>query len=354
MKQFWIFVRGAAFGFSIGESKSKKVSCLVLCAVLLALNFPAEAQQPKKVPRIGILRLSTPALAAPQHEAFLQALRELGYVEGKTILIEYRFAEEKLERLSDLAAELVRVKVDIIVVAGGRPTAAAKNATATIPIVVASAGDLVGAGLVASLAKPGGNITGSTASSADVSGKRLELLREVVPKVTRFAVLWHPNPGDRPGGMTTDWDEVKETETAAHQLGVKVQPVEVRDPKEFESAYAVMTKQQAKAVIFIRGAFTGIHHKRLVELALKHRLPSMCEPAEWTRNGCLMSYGSEELYGWRLAATYVDKILKGRKPADLPVERPKKYELVINLKTAKQIGLTIPQSVLYRADKVIK
>jgi putative ABC transport system substrate-binding protein len=269
-------------------------------------------------------------------------------VEGKTILIEYRFAEQKLERLSDLAAELVRLKVDIIVVSGGRATAAVKNATATIPIVVTGAGDLVGAGLVASLAKPGENITGSTTSSADASGKRLELLREVVPKATRVAVLWHPNPG------TTDWDEVKETETAARQLGVKVQPVEVRDPKEFESAYAVMTKQQAKAVIFIRGAFTSVHHKRLVELALKHRLPSMCEPAEWARNGCLMSYGSDELYGSRLAATYVDKILKGRKPADLPVERPKKFELVVNLKTAKQIGIMIPPEVLARANRVIK
>jgi putative ABC transport system substrate-binding protein len=154
--------------------------------------------------------------------------------------------------------------------------------------------------------------------------------------------------------MTTDWDEVKETETAARQLGVKVQPVEVRDAKEFESAFAGMTKQQAKAVIFIRGAFTTIHRKRLVELALKHRLPSMCEPAEWARNGCLMSYGSDELYGSRRAATYVDKILKGRKPADLPVEQPTKFELIINLKTAKQIGLTIPQSVLFQADKVIR
>jgi ABC-type uncharacterized transport system substrate-binding protein len=327
----------------------------ILCAVmLLAVAVIADAQQPQKVARIGILQRSTPSLVTPHLEVFFQALRELGYVEGKNILIEYRFAEENLDRLSELAAELVHLKVDIIVVSGGRPTAAAKHATSTIPIVVAGAGDLVGAGLVASLAKPGGNITGSTGSAVDASAKRLELLRELTPKATRVAVVWHPNPGDRPGGMTTDWDEVKETETAARQLGVKVQPVEVRDPKEFESAYAVMTKQQAKAVILIRGAFTGVHHKRLVELALKHRLPSMCEPAEWARNGCLMSYGPEEFYGWRLAATYVDKILKGRKPADLPVERPKKFELVINAKTAKQIGVTIPQSMLYRADKVIK
>ena len=333
--------------------KRASLSAILIAVMLLAVGV-AVAQQPAKIPRIGILPSSLASPATPQIETFLQGLRELGYVEGKTVLIEYRFPGEKLERLSGLAAELVGLKVDIIVVSGGRAAAAAKNATATIPIVVAGAGDLVAAGLVASLAKPGGNITGSTASSADSSGKRLGLLRELLPNATRVAVLWHPNPGDRPGGMTTDWDEVKETETAAHQLGVKVQPVEVRDPKEFESAYAAMTKQQAKAVILIRGGFTSVHHKRLVELALKHRLPSMCEPAEWATNGCLMSYGSEQLDGWRLAATYVDKILKGRNPADLPVQRPKKFDLVINLQTAKQIGVTVPQSMLYRADKVIK
>jgi putative ABC transport system substrate-binding protein len=333
---------------------SKKIFCVALGAMLFAHCFLASAQQPGKIPRIAMLLSSTPSLNAPQNEAFRQALRDLGYVEGKTISIEYRFAEGKFDRLPDLAAELVRLKVDIIVVGGGRPTAAAKQATTTIPIVVGSAGDLVGSGLVASLAKPGGNITGSTLSSADVSGKRLELLREVVPRATRVAVLWHPNPGDRSGGMTTDWDEVKETETAARQLGVKVQPVEVRDPNEFENAYAAMNKQQAKAVIFIRGAFTIFHRKRLVELALKHRLPSMCEAAQWVSDGCLMSYGPDELYPWRRAATYVDKILKGAKPVDLPVEQPKKFELVISLKTAKQIGLTIPPNVLVRADRVIK
>lgn len=332
---------------------SKIVICLLLSVLLLAVS-PTHAQQPKKIPRVGFLFNTFPADFASRIDVFRGDLRELGYVEEKTILFEFRYAEGNFERLSDLAAELGRLNVDIIVVSGGRPTAAAKKATATIPIVVTSAGDLLRAGLIASLAKPGGNITGSTASSADVSGKRLALLKEAVPKATRIAVLWHPSPGDRPGGITTDWDEVMETETEARRVGIKAQSVELKDPKQFERIYAGMIKQQTKAVILIRGSFTTLHHTRLVELALKHRLPSMCEAAGWARDGCLMSYGPEELYAWRRAAVFVDKILKGTKPADIPVEQPKKFELVINLKTAKQIGLNIPQSVLYRADKVIK
>jgi putative ABC transport system substrate-binding protein len=339
---------------AIVRTKTMKTIFLTLCAILSALCGSAQAQQPKKVPRIGFLFNTSSTADSARFEAFRQALRELGYVEGKTILFEYRFAEGKFDRLPDLAAELVRLNVDIIVVAGGRSTAAAKKATATIPIVVASAGDLLRAGLVASLAKPGGNITGSTVSSADVSGKRLELLRETVPQATRVAVLWHPSPGDRPGGITTDWDEVLETESEARRVGVKIQSVEVKDANGIESAYAVMTKQQAKAVIFIRGSFTEFHRKRLVGLALKHRLPSLCEVAGWASDGCLMSYGPEELYPWGRAAVFVDKILKGTKPADIPVEQPKKFEFIINLKTAKQIGLTIPPNVLARADTVIK
>jgi putative tryptophan/tyrosine transport system substrate-binding protein len=329
------------------------VICLLLFVLLLTVS-PTHAQQSKKIPRIGFLFNTFPADFTSRIDVFRGDLRELGYVEGKTILFEFRYAEGNFERLSDLAAELVRLNVDIIVVSGGRPTAASRKATATIPIVVASAGDLLRAGLVASLAQPGGNITGSTVSSADVSGKRLALLKEAVPKATRIAVLWHPSTGDRPGGITTDWDEVMETEIEARRLGIKAQSVELKDPKQFERIYAGMVKQQTKAVILIRGSFITLHHTRLLELALKHRLPSMCEAVGWARDGCLMSYGPEELYAWRRAAVFVDKILKGTKPADIPVEQPKKFEFVINLKTAKAIGLNVPQSLLYRADKVIK
>jgi len=202
--------------------------------------------------------------------------------------------------------------------------------------------------LVASLAKPGGNITGSTGIASDLSGKRLELLKEVIPKASRVAVVWYPSKG------LSDDSEVKETEAAARQLGVKLQLVQVPDPNEFQSAYAEIAKQQANRVIIIQGAFTLTHRTQLVQLAAKHRLPSMCEQSAWTQDGCLMSYGRDQLSQWRRAAYFVDRILKGTKPVDLPVEQPMKFELVINLKTAKQIGLTIPQSVLYRADKVIK
>ncbi len=321
---------------------------LLLVIVMVGAGVAAEAQQAKKVARIGVLRSGSPSSIASTEDAFRQGLRELGYVEGQNIVMEYRFAEGKRDRLPGLAAELVRLNVDILVVAGVSATEAARQATTTIPIVVGYAGDLVGTGLVASLAKPGGNITGSTDISPDVSGKRLELLKEAVPKASRVAVVWYP----RKGG--SDEEEVRQTEAAARQLGVKVQPVEVRDPNEFQGAYAAMVKHQANAVIIIRGSFTDFHRKPLVELALKHRLPSMCEPAQWARDGCLLSYGPDYAHLWRRAATYVDKILKGTKPGDLPIEQPTKFELHINLKTAKQIGVTIPQSVRLRADQVIQ
>jgi putative ABC transport system substrate-binding protein len=315
---------------------------------ILAAPLAADAQQAEKVARVGVLRSGSPSSAASSEDAFRQGLRDLGYVEGQNIVMEYRFAGGKRDRLPELAAELVRLKVDILVVAGVSATQAAKQATTVIPIVVGYAGDLVGTGLVASLAKPGGNITGSTEISPDVSGKRLELLKEAAPKTSRVGVVWYP----RKGG--SDEEEVRQTETAARRFGVHAQLVEVRDPKEFQRAYAVMTKQQANAVILIRGSFTDFHRKQLLELALKQRLPSMCEPAQWARDGCLMSYGPDYAHLWRRAATYVDKILKGAKPADLPVEQPTKFELVINLKTAKALGLTVPQSVLVRADEVIQ
>jgi len=318
-----------------------------LVATTAFLTTVAQAQQPGKVPLIGFLRSGSPLTHGSQNEAFVQGLRELGYVEGKNILIEYRYAEGNGRRWPELAGELVRHKVDVIVVGGIGFTKAARQATSTIPIV-ATAGDLVRAGLVSSLRKPGGNVTGSTEISPDLSGKRLELLKEVVPKASRVAVLWYPTVG------LTDDDEVKETQAAARQLGVKVQAVEVRAADEFEKAYAAISKQPANAIIIIQGSFTLFHRRDLVELAVKNRLPSFCESARFADEGCLVSYGADVLYLYRRAAVFVDKILKGTKPADLPVEQPTKFELVINLKTAKQNGLTIPPNVLAKADRVIR
>jgi putative ABC transport system substrate-binding protein len=324
---------------------SKRTFVFALGAIFLTLSFTSEAQQ-KKIPRIRVLRNDTPATFATRNEAFRQGLRELGYVEGENVLIDYRYAETKPDRLPQLAAELSSLKVDVIVVGGGA-TRVAKNATSTIPIVVGSAGDLVGSGLVDSLAKPGGNVTGSTDISPDVSGKRLEILKEVLPKATRVVAVEF-------SGSEGDLDEVKQTEMAARHFGVKVQRVKARSRSEFANAYAMMIKQQASAVIFIQGGDTLPHRKELSELAMKHRLPSMCETSVWTEDGCLMNYGPDLLYLWRRGATYADKILKGTKPTDLPVEQPTKFEFIVNLKTAKQIGLTIPPNVLARADRVIR
>ena len=325
---------------------SKRIFVWLLATFFLANASHAEAQQVKKVPRIGFLSTGSAATFRSRIEAFRQSLRDLGYSDGKSILIEYRYAEGKRERWADLAAEIVRLQPDVIVVSSTGFTTSVMQATTTIPIVVASASDLVGTGLVASLARPGGNITGLTNIAPDLSGKRLELLKEVVPKASRVAVLLYPN--------STDWNEVKQTESAAPSLGVKIQVLEVRDPKEFDNAYTALTKQQAGALIIILGSFTNFHRRQLVDLAVKNRLPTMCEDAGWTEEGCLLSYGHDPHHNWRRAAVFVDKILKGTKPADLPVEQPMKFELVINLKTAKQIGLTIPPNVLARADRVIR
>ncbi len=306
----------------------------------------ATAQQPSKtMPRIGVLRNDTAALFASRNEAFRSGIRELGYVDGQNLRLEYRYAEGKPDRLPELAAELVNLKVDVIIVGGGS-VAAAQKATTTIPIVVGSAGDLVGSGWVESLAKPGGNITGSTDISPDVSGKWLEILKEAVPKAARVAVLYYPGTGDE--------EEVKQTEIVASHFRVRVQRVKIRNRDVFADAYAMMIKQRADVVIFIQGGVTLPYRKELSELAMKHRLPSMCETSVWTEDGCLMNYGPDLLYLWRRAATFVDKFLKGRKPADLPVEQPMKFEFIVNLKTAKQIGLTVPPNVLVRADRVIR
>jgi putative ABC transport system substrate-binding protein len=309
-----------------------------------------EAQQPKKVSRIGYLSSADPARESTRFEAIRLALREVGYVEGQNIAIEYRYAEGKRDRVPELAAELVRLKVDIIVVAGGAMTVrAAKNATKTIPIVMTGAGrDPVEAGLVESLARPGGNVTGLTLLARELGGKRLELLKEAVPKIVRIAVLYDPT-------ASRTVVELKEVlPVAARGLGLNIQPWEVRDMDGLESVFAALSKQLPDGLYVPGGSLMVANRKRIAAFALKSRLPSMYNNKEAVDAGGLMSYRADEADNYRRVAYYVDKILKGAKPADLPVEQPTKFEFVINLKTAQQIGLTIPPNVLARADRVIK
>lgn len=315
--------------------------------MLFALCYPVEAQQAGKIPRIGFLVSGSASSDSARIEGLRQGLRELGYTEGNNITIEYRFAEGKIERLPDLAAELVRLKVDVILAGGTPGPLAAKQHTTTIPIVMTNIGDPVARGIVASLARPGGNITGLTTVSPDLSGKRLELLKEIVPRLTQVGVLWDPT--DK--GSAANF---KETELAAGSLGMQLRSLEVRRVEDFDSAFKAATGERARALVPLQSALVVTHRGRIVELATKNRLPTMFAEAAHVESGGLMSYGPNFVDLFRRAATYVDKILKGTKPADLPVEQPTKFEFVINLKTAKQIGLTIPQSVLYRADKVIK
>ena len=280
-------------------------------------------------------------------EAFRQGLRELGYVEGKNILIEYRYAEGKPDRARALAAELVRLKVDVIVTAGSGATRAAKEATATIPIVMAQDPDPVGNGFVASLARPGGNITGLSNLGPELSGKRLELLKEVIPRLTRVAVF---GTSTFPGNAQI----LRETELAAGALRVQLQYLDVLDPKDIETAFRAASKGRAEAVLVLAGAVFTSQRTQLADLAVKSRLPAIYYATEFVEDGGLMTYGANRADLDRRAATYVDKILKGAKPADLPVEQPTKFEFIINLKAAKQIGLTIPPNVLARADRVIR
>jgi ABC-type uncharacterized transport system substrate-binding protein len=329
---------------------SKKISYVALSAMLLALCSVALAQQPKKIFRIGYLSTSDAATESTRSEAIRLALRELGYIEGQNIAIEYRYAEGKRDRLSELAAELVRLKVDIILVTGG-PSGilAAKNATKTIPIVMGGTpNDPVEAGLVDSLARPGGNVTGLTTLSRELGSKRLELLKEAVPKMARVAVLYEPaNPGSL--------REVKEDlPVAARALGLTLQPWEVRSADEFDRGFAAMGKERPDGLYVPPSGLMRDNRKRIAGFALKSRLPSMYNDRASVDAGGFMSYSADLAESYRRVAYYVDRILKGAKPADLPVEQPKKFELVINLKTAKQIGLTIPPNVLARADKVIR
>jgi len=318
----------------------------VIACVFVVTAGVAEAQQPKKVPRIGLLTL--PASPDQREEAFLQGLRELGYIEGQNITIEYRRAAGKVDRLPELAEELVRLKAEVIAARAPPAVQAAKNATTTIPIVMLSVADAVGSGFVASLARPGGNITGLTAIMPELAGKRLELLREVLPKLSRVAFLAH---GRDPAHKLF----AKEAQQAAERFGMKFQPLVITAPEEIESAFSAMIRERAGALVvqplFINSLGQG---QRIAELAVRNRLPTVSDGSSFPEAGGLMLYGPDQIQSFRRAANYVDKILKGRKPADLPVEQPTKFELVINLKTAKQIGLTIPQSLLYRADKVIK
>jgi ABC-type uncharacterized transport system substrate-binding protein len=321
---------------------------ILFVVVLLAVAVIAEAQQAKKVPRIGHLNGSSLSAIAYRIEAFRQGLRELGYVEGKNIVIEWRSAEQKFDRLPALAAELVRLNVDVIVTSGPIPTRAAKEATSRIPIVMAQDPDPVANGFVASLARPGENITGLATLAPELSGKQLELLKEIVPKLSRVAVF---RTSTQPGIAQA----LKEVELAAKALGMQLQYLDVLDPKDIETAFRAASKGHAEAVLsLVAGGIANAHRTQIVELAVKSRLPVIYNRREDVEAGGLMTYGVSLTALDRRAATYVDRILKGAKPADLAVEQPKKFEFIINLKAAKQIGLTIPPAVLARADKVIK
>jgi len=323
-----------------------KFPLIMLTAFILASVHLAYAQQRKKVPRIGYL--ATRSSAGGGEKAFLQGLQSLGYIEGQTIAIEWRFAQEKFDRLPELASELVRLKVDVIVTSGGYSTVqAVKNATTTIPIVMTGVSDAVELGFVASLARPGGNITGISSLAPELSGKLLELAKEAIPKASRVAVLAY--------SASPNWKlYFKQMDGAAQSLGVQLLAFQVRAPDELESAFDTARSKRADAVIIPGSGFLNLHRKRIVELAAQRQLPAIAMGGTWAEQGCLLAYGPSTAESSRRAATYVDKILKGAKPADLPVEQPTKFEFVVNLKTAKQIGLTIPPNVLARADKVIR
>ncbi len=313
---------------------------------LLASPLVAQAQPAGKVPRVGFLYGGAPG-PSREVDAFRRGLRELGYIEGQNIAIEYRFAGGQVERLPELAAELVHLKLDVIVVPYTPPALAAKRATSTIPIVFAVVADAVGAGLIANFARPGGNITGLTSNSAELGGKRLELLKQVVPKASRVAVLY--NPADRSNVLV-----LKQLQESAPILGLTLQPLEVREPGEFEGAFIAMTRERAHAMFGAAGVLTYEHKQVLVDLAAKRRIPAMWGHRQFVDAGGLMSYAVNLYDQNRQAAVYVDKILKGAKPGDLPVEQPTRYELVINLKSSKALGLTIARSLLLQADQLIE
>jgi putative ABC transport system substrate-binding protein len=330
-----------------GNSTKIKVLSFALSVMLLNLSPTAGAQQTAKVDHIGFLDEGSISRRAHLWEALRQRLREIGYLEGQNVAFESRGADGNIETLANVATELVRLKVSIVVTAGTRAALAAKKATSTIPIVMATGTDPVGVGLIASLSRPGGNVTGVTTVSAELGGKRLDLLQEVVPRLSRIAVMRDARPGASELAL-------KDAQAAAQALGVQLQILEVGSPKDFDSAFSAMGRERSGALLVISTPMLFNERRRIVELAAKHRLPAVYHWKEYVDAGGLMSYGPDLAEGFRRAAVYVEKIFKGAKPAELPVEQPTKFELVINLKAAKQIGLTMPPNVLARADKVIK
>ena len=325
--------------------KKGTLTLFISATLVLAPAYLAHAQKQASIPRIGVLLLGAPPNA--NLDAFIQGLRELGYIEGKNILIEYRFAEGKADRLPELATELVQLKVDAIFTTGTPAIFALKKATKTIPIVFFSTSDPIGTGVVASLAHPGGNITGISVLASELWPKRLELLKEISPKLSRVAMLW--NKGN--AGMAL---EAKATQEVAGPLGVALQDRGVKDPNELDVVFAVMTKDRPDGFLALMDPVLNSYQKRILDFLAQNRLPAIFENRTWVEAGGLISYGANYADAHRRAAALMDKILKGAKPADIPVEQPTKFELVINLKTAKQIGVTIPPSMLYRADEVIK
>jgi putative ABC transport system substrate-binding protein len=343
VKQFWIL----DFGFLIGRFDNKKVFVLALCPWLFALSVSVHAQQPGKIPRIGLQTDAPVSAVAARIEGFRQGLRELGYIEGKNIIIEWRSAEGKPERRSEIAAELVSLKPDVIVSSGPTVTRVLREATSTIPIVMAQDTDPVGSGFVASLARPGGNITGLSALAPEMSGKQLELLKQIMPKLSRVAIIGNStNPGDA--------QTLRETVLAAGAYEIYLRYLDIQDVKEIEPVIRAAAKGRADALMVLGNPALNLQRKQVIDIVTKHRLPATYARPEYVEAGGLMTYGTNYPELFRRAATYVDRIIKGAKPADLPVEQPKKFELIINLKAAKQIGLTIPGRVLERADKVIK
>ena len=330
---------------NLAKRQKPKFVGFVLFILLIALRLSVDAQQPKNIPRIGWLGAAR--TSSPRIEAFRQGLHELGYAEGKNIFIEYRYAEGKLDRLPALAAELVRLKVDVIVAGSPQATRSAKQATATIPIVMAFDDDPVGSGFVASLARPGGNVTGLATLFPEMSGKQLELLKEIVPKLSRVTVLGNATQPGNPQAL-------REINLTADGFGVQIQYLEVRGPKDIETAFREASKERADAVLVLSTTVLYFNRRQVSDLAVKTRLPTIYGRPEYVDEGGLVYYGPSYTDLYRRAAVYVDKILKGAKPADLPVEQPTKFELIINLKAAKQVGLTIPNRVLERANQVIK
>jgi putative ABC transport system substrate-binding protein len=326
---------------------SRKITGLAAAALVVVIFTLAGAQQPGKIYRLGFLSGGTLSGLKTTIEPFRQGLRDLGYIEGKNLTIEYRAAEGKFEQMPEIIAELIGLGVNVIVTSGMPAVIAAKKATSTIPIVTANADNLVEAGVVTSLAHPGGNVTGLTRVDADFSAKRLELLKESFSRLSRVAVLSY-------GTMGGDQEELHEIQSAGRKLAIEIPPFPTPDPGQFLAAFDEMKKKRSDAVIFLASSYTQVYREQLIELAMKNRIPSMCSNSTWVDSGCVLAYGPKLSEMYRRATTYIDKILKGTKPADLPVERPTKFELVINLKTAKQIGLTIPPNVLARADRVIK